>query len=73
MEGRKRDRKHVRLQVGVNRRIFSGERMENVPESGRQIQDAREGEDSIQRRCRLAHSRLQGFYCTTRRSVLGTK
>ena len=73
MEGRKRDRKHVRLQVDVNRRIFSGEKMECVPESGRQIQDAREDEDSIQQRCRLVHSALQGFYCTMRRSVRGTK
>lgn len=74
MEGRKCDRKDVRLQVGVNRRIFSCERMEMecVPESGRQIQDAREDEDSIQQRCRLAHSVLQGFYCTMRRSVRGT-
>lgn len=46
--------------------------MECVPESGRQIQDAREDEDSIQQRCRLAHSVLQGFYCTMRRSVRGT-
>ena len=72
MKGRKGDRKHIRLQVSVNR-MFLSKRVESTPESGRQIQDAREDEGSIQRRCRLVHSVLQGFYCTTRRSVLGTK